>query len=403
MELLKERFDWGKYISPMSDRNIPPFNWYGFKHRFGSNLVSEFFSEMKLQKDASVFDPFSGGGTTLIKSKMEGYDSFGLDISPFSVFISEALATKYNFSRLEKGLNKIDHRIISEVEIPDVNLLKKSFSDKTLNYIFSLKESIDTLAVNERKFFLLVLLSIIDKNSKAKKSGGFLRITNNNKVSSSIFKKSFIESSKCFMENLKDINYCDNDAKAFLGDARKYPNSLKERKFDVILTSPPYPNRHDYTRIYQLELLIGFIDDNDELKKLRYKTLRSHVEARKVYSSNGYIMPEILKQAIDKLQNKQMNNSKILSTLEGYFEDMFLVIKEMRSVLKENGHIGLVVSNVQFAGIGIPVDLILGQIGEQVGLKTKNIYILRYRGNSAQQMAKFERNPTRESLIIWGK
>lgn len=98
-----------------------------------------------------------------------------------------------------------------------------------------------------------------------------------------------------------------------------------------------------------------------------------------------------------------MNNPQIVSTLYGYFEDMYLSLKEMASVIKDNGYIGLVVSNVRFAGIGIPVDIILSEIGEQIGLTTECISVLRYRGNSSQQMLKYKREPTRESLIVWKK
>ena len=98
---------------------------------------------------------------------------------------------------------------------------------------------------------------------------------------------------------------------------------------------------------------------------------------------------------------REMNNNKIVSTIEGYFEDMYLSLKEMANVLKPGGQIGLVISNVRFAGVMIPVDELLGEIGEQVGLKMEGIYVLRYRGNSSQQMLRHKREPSRESLIVW--
>jgi DNA modification methylase len=191
--------------------------------------------------------------------------------------------------------------------------------------------------------------------------------------------------------------------KAVVGDARDYPHEVKDRKYDAILTSPPYPNRHDYTRIYELELLVGFIKDNKSLKNLRYETLRSHVEAKEKYKADGYIRPMLLEKKIKELNKREMNNSKVISTIEGYFEDMYLSLKEMNNVLKPGGHIGLVISNVRFAGVMIPVDELLAQIGEQVGLKAKGIYVLRYRGNSSQQMGRHKKEPARESLIVWKK
>ena len=400
---ITEKLEWGKYVSPISDKNLSPFNWYSFKHRFGSELVSRMFSMFGLSKGNIVFDPFCGGGTTLIKSRLDGYNSIGLDISPFSVFLSNVLTTSYNVSKLVNTLTIISHEINHRVEIPDVAILNKSFSVSSLKYIYSLRDSINVLQRQERDFFLFSLLSILNSVSKAKKSGGFLRITDQKKVPAITIKTLFIKTSEKLINDVQTIKYSGASAKAIIGDAREYPSFIKEKSYDAILTSPPYPNRHDYTRIYELELLIGFINSNVTLKNLRYDTLRSHVEARKRFDAKGYVKPISLNRITEKLNNLELNNTKIVSTIDGYFEDMYLSLKEMAYVLKQSGHIGLVVSNVRFAGVMIPVDELLCEIGEQVGLKAEGIYVLRYRGNSSQQMLKHKREPARESLIVWKK
>lgn len=398
-----EKLEWGKYVSPLSDKNIIPFNWYSFKHRFGSELVNKMFSMFGVSRGDIIFDPFCGGGTTLIKSKLEGYNSVGLDISPFSVFLSNVLTNSYNPKRLRNELNKISHKVNPKVEIPDVDILNKSFSNNTLKYIYSLRNSINTLRAPERYFPLFTLLSILNSISKAKKSGGFLRITHQRKVSASIVKNLFIKTSEKFINDIKSFKYSNTTAHAVIGDARNYPSNIKSKKYDAIITSPPYPNRHDYTRIYELELLVGFINNNQTLKYLRYDTLRSHVEAKKKYDVNDYVRPSLLEKKISELNNRELNNPQIISTLYGYFEDMYLCLKEMSNVLKAGKHIGLVISNVRFSGVMIPVDELLSEIGKQIGLKTECIYVLRYRGNSSQQMLRYKREPVRESLVVWKK
>jgi DNA modification methylase len=398
---ITEKLEWGKFVSPSSDREIVPFNWYAFKHRFGSELVARIFSAFGISKGDTVLDTYLGGATTLIKAKLLGVNAVGLDISPFSVFLSNALTKRYDPNRLGKAFDKISHKVNPSVKIPDVAILQKSFSDLSLKYIYSLRDSINSLSSPERDFFLFSLLSILDKGSKAKKSGGFLRITDQRRVTISVLKKLFIETSKKYIEDLKFFEYSTVQTRAVLGDARNFPNKVKNMQYDGILTSPPYPNRHDYTRIYELELLVGFIEDNQSLKELRYNTLRSHVEAKKRYQAKGYLRPDKLETIINDLNDRETNNPQIIPTLAGYFEDMYLSLKEMKKVLKKGGCIGLVVSNVRFAGIMIPVDELLAEIGEQVGLSLQNINVLRYRGNSSQQMLRHKREPARESLIIW--
>ncbi len=400
---ITDKLEWGKFVSPLSDKNAAPFNWYAFKHRFGSELVSKIFDLFSLSKGSTVFDPFCGGGTTIIKAKLDGYNAVGLDISPFSVFLINSLSKTYDTNRLKKAFKNISHKVNPNVDIPDVAILQKSFSEHTLKYIYSIKNSINSLSSPERDFFLFSLLRILDNASKAKKSGGFLRITNQRKVPLEVVKKMFVESSEKLMADVNTFKYTDSFVTAKIGDARQYPSEIKKKKYDAILTSPPYPNRHDYTRIYELELLVGFIENNQSLKRLRYETLRSHVEAKEKYKSTDYVRPLLLDKKIKELDKRELNNTKIVSTIDGYFEDMYLALREMSSVMKMGGKIGLVVSNVRFAGVGIPVDELLARTGEQVGLKIKDIYVLRYRGNSSQQMREYKREPARESLIIWEK
>lgn len=400
---IQKKTEWGKYVSPISDRNTPPYNWYSFKHRFGSELVSLILEMCKIPKDSTVFDPFCGGGTTLIKSKLEGINSVGLDISPFSVFLTNVLTTQFDTESLKDSMGKISHKINISQELPDVAILRKAFSEVTLKYIYSLKDSINELPGNDSHFFLFVLLSILNDVSKAKKSGGFLRITEQRKVPFRVVKKKFIEASKRYIDSFSSIKYTKAFCKTEIGDARDYPANIKRMKFDAIITSPPYPNRHDYTRIYELELLVGFIKDNPTLKKLRYETLRSHVEAKRKFEGNGYSPPRSITRIINELKNRELNNTQIISTLDGYFEDMYLSLKEMARVLKRGSKLALVVSNVRFAGIMVPVDKLLAEIGEQAGLELEAIYVLRYRGNSSQQMQRHSRVPSRESLIFWKK
>ncbi|MCK4829274.1 modification methylase, partial [bacterium] len=97
------------------------------------------------------------------------------------------------------------------------------------------------------------------------------------------------------------------------------------------------------------------------------------------------------------------NNPQVIDMLEGYFEDMYLCLSEISRCLKQKGKVGFVVSNVRFAGVNIVVDEILSEIGSQVGLTPKEIWAVRYRGNSSQQMRDYQRKPSRESIVMWEK
>lgn len=87
----------------------------------------------------------------------------------------------------------------------------------------------------------------------------------------------------------------------------------------------------------------------------------------------------------------------------GYFEDMNAVLHSARDLLARNGHMALVVGNVRHAGVMIPVDEILLEIGASLGYEPQKSWVARLRGNSAQQMGRFGREPARESIVILRK
>ena len=89
--------------------------------------------------------------------------------------------------------------------------------------------------------------------------------------------------------------------------------------------------------------------------------------------------------------------------LEGYFEDMNAVLYSAYNTLAPGGHIALVVGNVRHAGVMVPVDQILLELGQALGYMPQTSWVARLRGNSAQQMGKYGRVPARESVVILRK
>jgi len=397
--------EYGLLISPVRDHDKPIYNWFTFKHSYSKELVEKLVNKFNLSKGSWVLDPFSGGGTTMLACKELGINSKGFDILPFSVFLSNVKTRKYDPDKFKQQLKIFSHsrkNKTANINLPAIRIVNRAFSSEVKKELLYLKYKINKLSDPiVRDFFMLGLLSILESVSNTSKAGGFLRIVNKI-VSGKEVKLNFIAKIEKMIDDVEKTrpNKLFNNAKANteLSDARKL--STKKR-FDAIITSPPYPNRHDYTRIYGLELMFNFIRDNNELKQIRYNTLRSHVEAKKRFEIVNYKQPVIIRKIIARIEKAGLNNRRIPEMISGYFEDMFLSLSQMQKCLKRKGKLGMVVSNVRFGGVNIPVDQILAQIGEQAGLHTDAIFTARYRGNSSQQMGRFKRIPSRESIIVW--
>ena len=177
-------------------------------------------------------------------------------------------------------------------------------------------------------------------------------------------------------------------ARARLADARKLP--LRVESVDGLITSPPYPNRHDYSRVFHIDLLLlGLLES--EVTKLRHESIRSHVEARgpNGYKRRlkGYSGTESMNSVLAELPAD--SDPRIEPMLKGYFEDIYLSLLEVQRILRAGGKAAYVVGNVRHGGVMIPVDKITAELASQVGLCFDVAWVLRLRGNSAQQMGLY--------------
>jgi hypothetical protein len=305
-------------VSPHSNKYIPIHNWYAYKHGYSRELTLYLISQFGLSKGSWVLDPFCGSGTTILTCKELGINARGFDILPFSVFLTNVKICDYDIGDLKQELSTFteimkENRRFKRASLPDIPLLKKAFRPEVEEKLLELKSVIDSIATpNVRSFFNLGFLSILESVSNTSKAGGFLRIIHRD-VNSDTIESLFLNKVKSMIRDLSD---CENLKKpnnvrieADIGDARKLPT---KRKFDAVITSPPYPNRHDYTRIYSLEMVFDFVSTNDELKKIRYETIRSHVEAKKKYETIGYEKPEILENLIEEVRQNDTNNPQII-------------------------------------------------------------------------------------------
>lgn len=404
-----EKPELGPLISPHGNQQIPIHNWYAYKHGYSRELAAYLINKFDLSEGSWVLDPFCGSGTTLLTCKEFGINARGFDILPFSVFLTNVKTSDYDVAGLERQLalftgSMKEASSFKKVGLPDIPLVKKAFRPEVEERLLELKSTIDAISAPKvRAFFNLGFLNILESVSNTSKAGGFLRLIRRD-VNANAIESIFLNRVKSMLKDVTEHYKFKEDrtvsVMAEIGDARKL--STKQR-FDAVITSPPYPNRHDYTRIYSLEMMFDFVSSNDQLKKIRYETIRSHVEARKKHEAVGYEKPERLDYLITQVKRNGTNNPQVLNMLEGYFEDMYLVLSEVYRCLEDGGKVAVVISNVRFAGVNILVDEILYEIGMQVGLTPREMWAVRYRGNSSQQMRDYKRVPSRESVVFWDK
>ena len=170
--------------------------------------------------------------------------------------------------------------------------------------------------------------------------------------------------------------------------------------YSTTITSPPYPNRYDYTGVFGVELMFGFLDW-EQTRRLRYQSSHTHPEARPARpEATAFARPLQIVRVLAQFGKKE-TDARVCGMLDGYFVDVHVVLREVRRVCKRQTRVAFVVGNAQYRGLLVVVDDLTAEVGEQAGLTCERLLVARYRGNSAQYMRKYGRHPSRESVVLF--
>ena len=437
-------------VSFQDNKRIPFYRWLKFKEGFSSNLVKYLLTHYKNTshnhtKPWNILDPFAGAGTTVTTAIEEGNISTGIELLPVGIaamkarLISASVSLEEFIKYFEKyqDYSKSSNEK-SKYQFPHLKITEHAFSEETERSLAHFMAFLEEIPLENIRFlFWFACLSILEEISYTSKDGQYLRWDHRSgrSLKSKYIKNNISSFHDAILRKLELISYdlkrsgqtfnYSKKATIIEGSCLEELPRMMANQYDLVITSPPYCNRYDYTRTYALELaFIGY--DEKKIKKLRQSLLSATVENRtkEEYLYKNYLelqrldffenvmnsfksqkaLQEVLKLLTEARDRKELNNNNIPNMVSNYFLELNFVIHELSRVLRPGGRVYMVNDNVQYAGEEIPVDLILSDFAEHSGLKVNEIWILpRGKGNSSQQMGTFGRREIRKCIYIWQK
>ena len=443
---LEERFEGRLAVNPLltrkavsyqGNRNVPGFRWMKYKEGFSQSLVERLLDEFRPR---AILDPFAGIGTTPLIATGRGLSATGIEIMPVGVLVGDGIAQAANgLSRetLEESGAALLDAVKSDDEVPHeygfkhVRITEAAFPEETEAAIARSRHFIANVSDSSVRTLLdLACMTILEDVSYTRKDGQYLRwdYRSGRNLRSRVDKGPILSFDHALgarlFEMVQDIeplklSYGRGYPELITGSSLELMRNLPEAGFDMVITSPPYANRYDYTRTYALELAwLGY--EQDDFLALRQSMLSATVENRskrewlkeiyrddcellddafRMYDEHGAIHEAltILREHIDELGNRH-----VIRLIEGYFLEMAVIIAELGRVLRPGGVVIMVNDNVQYHGEEIPVDMILSDFAEQSGFRCEKIWTLpRGKGNSSQQMRRFGRREIRKCVYQW--
>ncbi|MFQ6119929.1 MAG: DNA methyltransferase [Methanosarcinales archaeon] len=287
---------------------------YPYKGKFHPQMIRALLNIIGLKKGDTVFEPFSGSGTTALEAQLLGINFRGMDISPLCV-IQGRVKTESLYVLDE--ILKLKDEVISK-------LLPNLFHNETDYY-----RLIEDITSDEKvkNFYKMARLLAVSDNSRRKRDFRTSFIKNLNLMITSV---------KDFIEIKERLNLKLGDVKIEVGDSRSV--KLSDNSIDGIITSPPYSIALDYIQ-----------NDVHSLKDLGF---------------------DISKMRNDFIGVRGTGKSKV----ELYNEDMKKSYSEMYRVLKPNKFAVIVIGNATYQGKEIKTVEFTIDYMEGVGFKlVKNI------------------------------
>ena len=399
---------------------LPRHRWYEFKEGYGASLVERAIVETKYATGNDrllVLDPFSGSGTTPLTALQNDCDSISSEVNPFMSFVGKTKCAKKPCSS-KKLLNELKW-VMSEKDIllesplqsissfaPGKNKEKWLFNTDVLQSFEALKKNI--MQTEQSDLFIIALMSAVMQCCNAYKDGKCLRYKKNWKelsFSAETLREAFKQNVLKIIDDIEINPLIVGERTFYLGDSRQILPQIVGNTVDLVVFSPPYLNSFDYSDIYRPELFLGeFVNSNEDLRAIRKKTLRSHVQYKwETQEKSTSIWAQSISDKIDS-RKEHLWNKNIPQMIDSYFYDMERILKETYRISNHNAYLWFVVSTSAYAGIEIPVDLILADLAQQQGWDLCNVNALRQLRTSSQcvdENAKKIR--LRESLVICRK
>lgn len=428
-------------VSFQANKSRAIYRWFKYKEAFSVGLVEHLLGRFKIGPGV-LLDPFAGSGTALFAGSAFGLRAEGIELLPIG---QKIIKTKQLIDRdlkqedIETLVRWMEERpwrnVAASHPINELRITKGAYPQATL---LAMAKYLDRASVEEarvQEVLSFALLCALESVSYTRKDGQYLRWDHRSdrRQGRKLFNKgTILPFDRAITDKLAEIV---TDLKAapvpedlfrgttprpgqillHSGSCLNIMPKLNTAAYDLIITSPPYCNRYDYTRTYALELALLGVDESG-LARLRQDMLSCTVENRSKSllamhpgwrgaisaADNQPLLQAILSYLETQRECGLLNNNGIPRMVRGYCYEMACVIGECARVLKPGAPLLMVNDNVRYAGASISVDVILSEIAQHLGFEVENILVLpNGKGNSSQQMGAHGREALRKCVYVW--
>ena len=409
-----------------SSNGYPFHNWYNFVLGYTPTFPEYMLKREGVTKNDIVLDPFVGSGTTQLVCKLNGIPSYGIDANDFMVFAaSQKLNWKLSPKKIlvyKKRLLAVYQNMTQQIDWKNDDQISQKancsrpaaldaryISNKPLVKVEILKDAVKSLEMPNiyHNLFMFAISAILVPISNVKYGPGFGIGKQKDDVDViDIFCKKI----DMIITDLSSVTeeQRSTSAKTILGDSRHLSNYIKPNSVSLMITSPPYPGDHEYTKHSKLELIFnGYATDLTSFRIIKKRMIRGSTtniyreDNDKKTVENIYAIKEVTDEIEARLKQDGATSGfeKLYTKLVWeYFGGMYHALAECFAVLKPGGKIALLVSDSHaFKMVHIQTAELLKKVGEQVGFVNPEVVLWQMKNSTSH---KYQ---LRENILILQK
>lgn len=344
-----------------------------------------------------MLDPFSGTATTTLAAAEHGNSALSFDINPFLIWLGNVKCRTYVLEQLkcvqgraQQAVDRVSALMKGDNWTPPIFNIERWWSPGTLQVLAALrtglvevfgepvKDRVDDLAWVA--FCRLVIETSAAAFNHVSMSFSTETTHHDAKHVTSLYMSildAVIASSGAGLKGRGEVIEMD---------ARTIPEM--GRRFGLVVTSPPYPNRISYIRELRPYMYwMKFLGEASEAGEMDWKAIGGTwgiaTSRLNGWGPNGKILPELLTSTVANIAASDGKNASLMATyVLKYFYDMHLHYASLPNVLEPGAQLHYIVGNSSFFGNMVDTAAILKASMQMLGYENTASTVIRKRNSN---------------------
>lgn len=374
------------------NKSLGRHGWLRLTPAYSVKLVKEIIAGVPA--DVDVLDPFSGTATTTLTAAEHGNSALSFDINPFLIWLGNVKCRSYSAEHVtfvrkgaERAIARVPALMKKDNWAPPLFNIERWWSPGTLSVLSALRSGlVDVFGepVEDRTDGLawVAFCRLVIETSSA----AFNHVSMS--FSSGTVHHEVEHVTELYLAILDTVLASSRGplpgrAEVVEVDARAIPEM--GRRFGLVVTSPPYPNRISYIRELRPYMYwVKFLEEAREAGEMDWKAIGGTwgiaTSRLNDWGPNGKALPDILIETVGRIAASDGKNAQLLATyVLKYFYDMHLHLSSLPNVLEPGAELHYIVGNSSFFGNMVDTPAILTASMEMLGYERTDSKIIRKR------------------------